>query len=98
MKNYAKILQKTGGVFITVPFTSYKNALGKNGKLEKHEHSSAHTISIEMENIKNKVMKKPIHTQILQQSESEIELNRNRIKNNFARLILFGKRRNSSHY
>ncbi|CAI6370206.1 unnamed protein product [Macrosiphum euphorbiae] len=73
MKNDLKVLQKTGGVFITVPFTSYKNALGKNGKLEKHEHSSAHTVSIEMEKIKNNAMKKPIHTQIVQQSESETE-------------------------
>lgn len=49
---------KTSGVFITVPFTSHKKALGKNGKLEKHEHSSAHIISIEMENIKNNAIKK----------------------------------------
>jgi len=76
MKNEAKVLQKTGGEFITVQFISYKNDLGKNGKLEKHEHSSAHTVSIEMLKIKNNAMKKPIHTQIVQQSESEIQLNR----------------------
>lgn len=29
MKNDLKVLQKTGGVFITVPFTSFKKALGK---------------------------------------------------------------------
>ncbi|KAF0756154.1 zinc finger protein 862-like, partial [Aphis craccivora] len=80
MKNDLKVLQKTGGVFITIPFTSYKNALGKNGKLEKHEHSSAHTVSIEMEKIKNNAMKKPIHTQIVQQSDSEIQLNRKSLK------------------
>jgi len=69
MKNDAKILQKTGGVFITVSFSPYKKALGKNGKLEKHEHSSAHTVTVEMENIKNKAMKKPIHTKFVQQTK-----------------------------
>src|SRR5678815_4958710 len=77
MKNYANVLQKTGTVFITVPFTTFKKALGKNGKLKKHEYSSAHTISVEMENLRRQAMKKPIHAQIVQQSESERDLNRN---------------------
>jgi len=33
-----------------------------------------------MENLKNKAMKKPIHTQIILQSESERELNRKILK------------------
>lgn len=74
MENDAKVLQKTGGVFINV--LSYKKALGQSGKLEKHEHSPAYTVSVEMENMKNRAMKKPIHTQIVQQSENEREFNR----------------------
>lgn len=80
MKNDEKVLQKTGGVFITVPFTSFRKALGNNGKLEKHEHSSAHTVSVEMENLRRHAMKKPIHTQIIQQSESERDVNRKSLK------------------
>lgn len=80
MKNEPKVLQKTGGVFITVPFKSFKKALGKDGKLQKHEHSSAHTISVEMENLRRQAMKKPIHAQIIQQSEGEKELNRKGLK------------------
>ena len=37
MKTDAGVMQKTGGVFITVPFTSFKKALGKKVKLEKRE-------------------------------------------------------------
>src|SRR5678815_4995590 len=80
MKNYANVLQKTGGVFITVPFTTFKKDLGKNGKLKKHEHSSAHTITVEMENLRREAMKKPIHAQIVLQSESERDLNRKGLK------------------
>ncbi|KAF5295072.1 hypothetical protein FQA39_LY13223 [Lamprigera yunnana] len=59
MKNEAKVLQKTGGVFLTVPFKSFKKTLGKNCKLQKHEHSSAHTISAEMENLRRQAIKNP---------------------------------------
>ncbi len=59
-------------VFITVSFTSFKNALGRSGKLEKHEHSSAHTIlSVQMETLRQQSMKNPIHNQIIQQREME---------------------------
>jgi len=44
MKNDAKVLQKTDGVFVTFLFSFYKKILGNNGKLEKHEHSLAHTV------------------------------------------------------
>ncbi|BFZ04961.1 hypothetical protein BsWGS_08000 [Bradybaena similaris] len=80
MKNDAKVLQKSGGTFITVPFTCFKKALGKDGKLEKHDHSSAHTVSVQMETLRMQAMKKPIHTQIIQQSESERDLNRKGLK------------------
>ncbi|KAF5300621.1 hypothetical protein FQA39_LY11082 [Lamprigera yunnana] len=76
IKNEAKVLQMTGGVFITVPFQSFKQALAKKGKLQKHEHSSAHTISEELENLRRQAMKNLIHTQIIQQSNSEKKLNR----------------------
>ncbi|KAJ8705417.1 hypothetical protein PYW08_012463 [Mythimna loreyi] len=81
MKNKLKVLQKTGGVFITVPFKSFKKALGKDVKLQKHEHSSAHTISVEMESLRRQAMKKPIHAQIIQHSvDSEKEWNRKGLK------------------
>ena len=66
MKNDAGVLQKTDGVFITVPFTLFEKALGKKGKLEIHEYSLAHTVSVQMEIFKNQAMKKPIHAQINQ--------------------------------
>jgi hypothetical protein len=52
MKNDARSVQKTGGVFITVPLTSFKNALRRIGKLEKHEHSSVHILSVQMETLR----------------------------------------------
>ncbi|GLV40243.1 hypothetical protein CBL_07161 [Carabus blaptoides fortunei] len=79
-KNDANILQKTSGVFITEPFRSFRKALGKNGKLEKHEHSSAHTISVQMETVRRQAIKKPIHTQLIQESEKEVNLNRKCLK------------------
>lgn len=44
-------LQKTIGTFLTVLFTSFTNALEKEVKLEKYEHSSANTVSVQMENL-----------------------------------------------
>ena len=77
MKNNAKVFQQTGGIFITNPFTSYKNALGKGGKLEKHEHSASHTTSVEMEMLKISALKRPIHQQLLVESEEQKNINRN---------------------
>jgi hypothetical protein len=36
---YLNTLQKTGGIFITVPFINYRKAIGETGKLEKHNNS-----------------------------------------------------------
>lgn len=75
-KNDVNVLQKTGGVFITVPFTSFRKALGKDGKIEKHEHSSTHTSSVVMENMRRQAIKKPVQTQLVQQSERERDCNK----------------------
>jgi len=45
--NDSVLLTNTGGVFIKLPFNNFKKALGKNGKLNKHNNSASHIRSIE---------------------------------------------------
>lgn len=83
MKNCERVLQKISGTFIIVPFTTFKRAFGKEGKSEKHKQSSTHTVNVQIETLRCQAMKKLIHAQIIQKSESETDLNRKGLKTLF---------------
>ena len=57
--------QRTGGVFISIPFTNYRKATGKTGKLAKHASCQTHQCSIELENSRLQAAGNPIYNQIL---------------------------------
>lgn len=71
LKNDIEALQKTGGVFISVPFTKFRKATGSTGKLEKHTNSEKHARAVALENCRLQGLNAPIHTQIFKQNENE---------------------------
>lgn len=68
--------QRTGGVFISIPFTNYRKATGKTGKLTKHASSQTHQRSVELENCRLQAAGNPIYNQILNQNIEETKSNR----------------------
>lgn len=76
MKNDLNVLQKTGGVFISQPFTNYRKATGKTGKLEKHVNAEHHARSLSMEKMRLQNVKKPIHAILNTENEKQISDNR----------------------
>ncbi|KAF0753047.1 zinc finger protein 862-like [Aphis craccivora] len=67
---------KKGGVFIKTPLNNFKKALGKDGKLNKHNDSASHIRSIEQERLTLVFSKNPVYCQILNQSSEECKINR----------------------
>lgn len=74
--NDSVLLTSTGGVFIKTPFNNFKKALGKDGKLNKHNDSASHIRSIEQERLTLVFSKNPVYCQILNQSSEECKINR----------------------
>ncbi|KAL4119988.1 hypothetical protein QTP88_012738 [Uroleucon formosanum] len=74
--NDSVLLKSTGGVFIKTPFNNFKKALGKDGKLNKHNDSASHIRSIEQERLTLVFSKNPVYCQILNQSSEECKINR----------------------
>jgi hypothetical protein len=55
-------LQKSQGVFIITPFTNFRKAAGKTGKLLKHATSENHTKAVALNKIFLLGKSKPIYT------------------------------------
>ncbi|KAF0773511.1 zinc finger protein 862-like [Aphis craccivora] len=58
-------------IFVKTPFQNYENALGKDGKLNKHIYSSSHIRSVELEKLALVALKNPVYNQILNQNFEE---------------------------
>jgi len=97
--NDSVLLTSTRGVFIKTPFNSYKKALGKDGKLNKHNNSASHICSTyRVSNTYFKVFSKnPVNCQILNQSSEECKINRKLFALFFAQFIIFFSKEEISH-
>jgi len=76
LSNNQGALQKSQGIFICTPFTNYRKATGKTGKLSKHANSDNHAKAVALNEIFLQGKNKPIYTQMIQQSDSEKIQNR----------------------
>jgi len=74
--NDSVLLTSTGGVFIKSPFNNFKKALGKDGKLFKHNNSATHIRRIEQERLTMVISKNPVYCQIFNQSSEKCKINR----------------------
>ncbi|KAL5243786.1 hypothetical protein ACI65C_011196 [Semiaphis heraclei] len=68
--------QKSKGIFICTPFINYRKATGKTGKLLKHANSENHAKALALNELFLHGKNEPIHTQMIQQSNSEKIQNR----------------------
>lgn len=69
--------QKIKGVFISIPFTNWKNAPGENGRLMRHSRSQFHLIALE--NDKFRHQEGSILNQLITVSEQQKKENRDRL-------------------
>jgi len=69
-------LQKSKGIFICTPFTNDRKATSKTGKLLKHANSENHAKALALNELFLHGKNEPIHTQMIQQSNSEKIQNR----------------------
>eukprot|EP00102_Acyrthosiphon_pisum_P016208 XP_008187088.2 PREDICTED: uncharacterized protein LOC103310469 [Acyrthosiphon pisum] len=69
-------LQKSKGIFICTPFINYRKATGKTCKLLKHANSENHAKALALNELFLHGKNEPIHTQMIQQSNSEKIQNR----------------------
>ena len=76
LSNNQSALQKSQGIFICTPFTNYRKATGKTGKLLKHACSENHSKALALNEFFLQGKNEPIHTQMIQQSNSEKIQNR----------------------
>uniref|UniRef100_A0A2S2PJ55 Zinc finger protein n=1 Tax=Schizaphis graminum TaxID=13262 RepID=A0A2S2PJ55_SCHGA len=74
--NDSALFASSRGIFVKTPFQNYKNALGKDGKLNKHTYSASHIRSVELEKLALVALKNPVYNQILNQNSEECKINR----------------------
>lgn len=75
--SFHEMEQKTKGVFVSVPFTNWKNAPGNSGRLTRHTLSEFHRIAIE--NDRFRTQEGSVANQLLCVSESQKRENRDRL-------------------
>lgn len=69
LNNYQSALQKSQG--ICTPLTNYRKTTGKTGKLLKHAFSENHSTVLALNELFSQGKNELIHTQMIQQSNSE---------------------------